>query len=386
MYEIDVIMKKRFKKLSDDEIREFMNSPDLNMFLHEIFYLIEQWRQGKLFFKQDKIKLFQEKAPMYFGKSIVFYRNERIQIYVDQYNEFKSMVSKDFSDLFQIEEEYSRQKIFTKKFMTHPMEYASKNVLFYGELTGSELMSRIGQFGRDSLEINSKAEKFSLTESDALNLLKKSFEFLKKQDEKTLDYLLNVIKNEENYPDKEQFSSNINQIRNLNFLKSSSLESFKNKRTEIVKNFLIGIQDTQSHIEHFCRYIHRLVHIKKYGNTKYREEYYDYNSKTFDEDKFRKMCKSDLKDYPELKTFLRRYCKTFKKLRNIRAHQITGEVDISLKGFITIPTIGNEKGVKFNYIEKREKMITYGVFINKIKLHSYSQYDVSEDLFVMKEI
>lgn len=379
------MMKKKNRELNDYVIRKFVNSPYFNKILPEILYFIEQWVQGKLFFNQDKIKLFQEKAPMFFGKSKVFYRNEKIQIYVDQYNEFKSMVTEDFPNLFQIEEEYSRQNIFTKKLMAHPMENVSKSVLFYGELTGSELMNRIGQLGRDLLEIVSKAEMSSLSESDALNLLKKSFEFLKKQDESLIDDLVNVIKNDENYPDKEKFSDNINQIRNLRILRASSLESFKNKRTEIVKNFLIGIQDTQSHIEYFCRYFHRLVHIKKYGNTKYGEEYYNYNRKTFDEDNFRKMCKSELNDYPDLKTFLRRYCKTFKKLRNIRAHQITGEVDISLKGFITIPTIGNEKGVKFNYIEKREKMVTYGVFINKIRLHSHNPYDLLEDLFFVMD-
>ena len=97
------------------------------------------------------------------------------------------------------------------------------------------------------------------------------------------------------------------------------------------------------------------------------------------------MCKTELNDFPELQNFLRKYCNTFKKLRNIRAHQIAGEVKILPGGFIYIPDIGNEKGKYIDYREKREKMINYGVFINKINLHPHSPYDELEDIFVSLE-
>jgi len=262
------------------------------------------------------------------------------------------------------------------------MENVKKSVLFYNESTGSELMSRVGQLGRDMLEINSRAENSRLSNSEETRLLKASLEFLKKRDSGILDLLQKSITNVENYPDKEIFSENVNQMRFLNQLQTSSLERLKNNPVERVKIFLTGIQDTQSHIEYFCRVFHRLVHIKKYGNQEYGKEYYHYKSKQFDEDKFRDMCKTELNDFPELQNFLRKYCITFKILRNIRAHQVAGEVKILPGGFIYIPDIENEKGKYIDYREKREKMINYGVFINKIKLHPHNPYDESEDVFV----
>ena len=105
-----------------NKIRELANSPDLKLFLDGILYFIEQLKKGKLFFNQDKIKQFQEIVTIYLGKSIVFYRNEMVQAYVTQYNEFNSLVSKDYPIPFQIEKEFTQQNIFTKKNMAHPME------------------------------------------------------------------------------------------------------------------------------------------------------------------------------------------------------------------------------------------------------------------------
>lgn len=375
-------MKKRFRDINDNKIRELASLPDLKLFLDEITYFIGQLLQGKLFFNQNRIKQFQEIATIFLSKSIVFYRNEMVQTYVAQYNEFTSLVSKDYPNLFQIEKEFIQQNIFTKKNMAQPIENVKKAVLFYNESTASELMSIVGQLGMDLLEINSRAENTRLSDSEGTSLIKASLEFLKKRDNGILDLLQNVIKNVENYPDKEIFSENVNQMRFLIQLQTSSLDRLRNNPVEIVKNFLAGIQDTQSHIEYFCRYFHRLVHIKKWGNQEYGEEYYHYNSNQFDEEKFRDMCKTELNDFPELQNFLRKYCNTFKKLRNMRAHQVAGEVKIFPGGFIFIPDTRNEKGKYIDYREKREKMITYGVFINKIKLHPHSPYDESEDVFV----
>lgn len=378
-------MKKRFRDVNDNKIRELANSPYLKLFIDGIHYFIEQFSQGKLFFNQDKIKQFQEIATIFLGKSIIFYRNEMVQVYVTQYNEFNSLVSKDYPNLFQIEKDFTQQNIFTKKDMAHPMENVKKAVLFYNESTGSELMNRVGQLGRGMLEINSRAENSRLSDSEETNLLKASLEFLKKGDSDILDLLQNSIKNVENYPDKEIFSEKINHLQILNQLKISTLDRLKKVPAESIRKFLIGIQDTQSHIEYFCRYFHRLVHIKKFGNQKYGREYYRYNSKQFDEEKFHKMCKTELNDFPKLQNFLRRYCITFKELRNIRAHRVPGEVKILRGGFIVIPAIGNEKRKYIDYREKCEKMINYGVFINKIKLHPHSPYDESEDVFVSLE-
>ena len=186
-------MKKRFRDINDNKIRELANSPDLKLFLDGIPYFIEQLLQGKLFFNQDKIKQFQEIATKFLGKSIVFYRNEMVQTYVTQYSEFNSLVSKDNPNLFQIEKDFTQQNIFTKKDMAHPIENVKKAVLFYNESTGSELMSSVGQLGRSMLEINSRAENSRLSDSEETNLLKASLEFLKKGDSGILDLLQNSI-------------------------------------------------------------------------------------------------------------------------------------------------------------------------------------------------
>ena len=55
-------MKKRFRDINDNKIRELANSPDLKLFLDGIPYFIEQLIQGKLFLNQDKIKQFQEET------------------------------------------------------------------------------------------------------------------------------------------------------------------------------------------------------------------------------------------------------------------------------------------------------------------------------------
>ena len=89
-----------------------------------------------------------------------------------------------------------------------------------------------------------------------------------------------------------------------------------------------------------------------------------------------------MNDFPELQKFLRRYCITFKRVRNIRAHQIPDDVNITPGGFISFQVIGEKKRREIDYREKREKMIVYGVFINKIKLHLQSPYNESEDVFV----
>lgn len=378
-----MIMKKRFKELNDGEIREFVDSSDSTNFFEENLFFIEQLLHGKLFFNQEKIKHLREILPMFFGKSIVFYRNEMIQDYVDQYNQFKSQILEDFPNIFQSEEELTRQNIFNKKNMVHPIENVKKSVLFYGESTGSELMSQIGKHGREALEINSRAGNLNFSEIEAFKFLRYSFGNLKKEDNHTLDHLQNFIKNTENYPAKEKFSEEINHIQILNQLKISTLNRLKKIPAESLRNFLLGILDTQSHIEYFCRYFHRLVHIKKHGNLKYGKEYYQYYSKKkFDDKKFRKTCKKELNDFPELQKFLRRYCITFKRLRNIRAHQIPDDVNITPGGFISFQVIGEKKRREIDYREKREKMIVYGVFINKIKLHLQSPYNESEDVFV----
>ncbi|KKN67842.1 hypothetical protein LCGC14_0457220 [marine sediment metagenome] len=378
-------MNKRFRDINNNKIKELANSQDLFLFLDGVHYFIKQYSQGKVFFNQDKIKRFQEIAANFLGKSITFYHNEMVQTYVAQYNDFNLILSKNFPDLFQKEIEVSQQNIFNKKEMAHPMENVKKTVLFYNESTGSELMSRAGQLGRDLLEIGSRAENSRVSDTEETNILEASVQFLKKKDTSILDLLQSLIKNVENYPDKEIFSENINHMGLLIQLKNSSLERLENNPVEYVNKFLTGISDTQSHIEYFCSYFHRLVHIKKYGNREYGEEYYDFRSKQFNEKKFFDMCKTELNDFPDLQNFFKRYCNTFKKLRNIRSHQVAGEVKVFHNGFISIPNINNKKGKRFDYREKREKMITYGVFINKIKLHTYSPYNESEDIFVTLE-
>ena len=199
---------------------------------------------------------------------------------------------------------------------------------------------------------------------------------------KTLDTLQSTINKNECYPDKEEFNQLLDQLRTLQTFLNRTVIRYKKKPTENIKDFIVGIQDSQSHIEYFCKYFHRLIHIKKYGNQEYDKFYYQYFSKKFDDELFRDMCQTELNDFPDLQCYLRRLCITFKELRNIRAHQAAGKAKILSGGYIWIPKIGKEAGKRIDYKEKREKIITYGLFVNKIKLHQTSPYVIDEDVFV----
>ena len=49
---------------------------------------------------------------------------------------------------------------------------------------------------------------------------------------------------------------------------------------------------------------------------------------------------------------------------------------------LIIPVIGEEHNKIINYLELCDDIISYGIFINKIELHSKSPYNTSEDIFV----
>ena len=174
----------------------------------------------------------------------------------------------------------------------------------------------------------------------------------------------------------------MDQLRSLQPILNQTIIRYNKNPTENIKDFIVGIQDTQSHIEYFCKYFHRLAHIEKYGNQEYDNFYYKYFSNKFDDGLFRDMCQSELNDFPDLQSYLRRLCITFKELRNIRAHQAAGKAKILSGGYIWIPKIGKEAGKRIEYKDKREKIITYGLFVNKINLHLTSPYVFDEDVFV----
>ncbi|MBY8992712.1 MAG: hypothetical protein KGD58_18355 [Candidatus Lokiarchaeota archaeon] len=69
-------------------------------------------------------------------------------------------------------------------------------------------------------------------------------------------------------------------------------------------------------------------------------------------------------------------------MRNINAHQVPGEIYLSKdRKQLIIPKVGEEDTLRIHYEILCDKIITYGIFINKIGLHPKSHYDISEDTF-----
>ncbi len=365
---------------NNEELSKFNGSLATERTQEGINYFIEQILQGKLFFNFEKIKDLLE----LFGNSVVIIKNERIPVYVSQYIKFISQVMRDYPNLYQEELDFARQICFDNQKMPHPMQQAKKCLLIYNQPIGMDLMGRIGNLGKELFDINSTAGNLEISDLDANNLLKEANKFVETHDSKNLDSIQNLMKKQKDYPDIERFTENVNQIRILNQFKNASLEKSKAGPVEDVKIFLSGIQDTQSHIEYFCSFFHRLVHIKNWGNREYDDEYYRYNSKKFKKSSFLDMCERELNIFPELQKFLKDYCTTFKIPRNLRAHQDFGEARISPAGIITIIDKNTGEIREIDYNEKREKLISYGVFINKIKLYSNSPFDESEDVFISR--
>ena len=363
-------MKKFFTDLNDEELIEFVQSSENKKFMEGTQYFIKQTLEGKLFFDLRKIRHFVDNL----GKATEVIKNEIVSLYVTQYNEFISSISHAYPNLYKDELKFARQNIFNSITMAHPMEFVKKCVLFYGESSGSGLMERIGILGMEINKFVPQLENSEISESEALTLLRNAGKFLKTGKGSTPDDIQDFIQKQENYRSKEDFIKIMGKIKDLNELKNYTLNKTKENPTEVITNFLTGIQDTQSHIEYFCRFFHRLVHIKKYGNQDYGEEYYRRYRKKFEDDEFRDMCRDELEAYPELQRYLRKTCNTFKDLRNIRAHQVAGNSKFLNKDYIYIPNVNQEGGKCIDHKEKRNKIITYGVFINKIQLYTCLLY------------
>ena len=67
----------------------------------------------------------------------------------------------------------------------------------------------------------------------------------------------------------------------------------------------------------------------------------------------------------------------------LNAHQIPNNFDVSFdKTSIIFSVVNKKEKVKINHEEMYKKILTYGIFINKIHLHPSSPYNAEEDLFI----
>lgn len=357
-----------------------------NDFDDDLEYIISQVSQGRLLYDMKKLKSLNKIMPILFGNDLIFISNETVQILVDEYQEFTSLVSAEHSDLYEEETKFIRNHIFGEHKNDHPLNYIKYLFPIYSESMGHQLIFEIIQIYREIREINSTLEDSRVSFFPTIKFLVKFFVKYIGKDLIGCAYDLKFyLKNQKNIPRaiKIQINEKISHLITLMEIRNHYLKNTASNLTEFARHILTAINYTQSHIDYFFRYIHRLVHINLNGNTKYKGTYYRRFSKRFDTNEFKKMCTKHLNDYENLKIFLIDFCDTFSEFRHISAHQIPKKFVISSdKTSILFSIVNKKEKVKINHEEMYKKILTYGVFINKIQLHPSSPYDDEEDLFI----
>ena len=318
---------------------------DKNEISLELKRFLESSMEGKLFHHSQTLYRFKGFMSPFFNVTIL---NQPVP--VSQYQEFTSKIQTAYPKLFRKEKEYSQNNIFDKT--EHPMEYIKYIIPEYNDnltflrstLRSKELFETTFNFTKfdDSEENGEKILDFYSKFSDSLhkkdrmaalnNLKKFNIQYqpsLKRKEDlnKGIDNLIPVLKEQK--------------IR-----KAFIMENF----SEFGRNLLRATNYTQSHIEYFCAYFHRLIHIKNNGDRNYRKNYYNYDSKSFWGKNFREACREELKDFKDLKTFLVKYSYILKVLRNINSHQVPGEICLSKdRKYILLQETGKKRKKRENY-------------------------------------
>jgi len=369
-------MSKEKNKLNLEDLKNLLEKHDQIGTSKAIDKLLDFSLQGKMFFDKNTIQQLKGLAMPFFYN---IEENDQT-IPVSQYQKFNSKIEKAQPVLFQEEREYSQRIIFNIKNLDHPMKF----VKYLFPVYSIELNKRIAKKNKELLDIClNSGDSRDLDIEDFLVFFNKFRDFLIKRNFKESFNQLKTFLNNQNFYSKEVKAKIIEKIDEIIYIvKEQELnrKQILNDPTEFGRNVLRAVHYTQSHIEYFCSYVHRLVHIKTQKDRIYEGKYYRYNSKKFWEDKFIKMCKNNLKDFKALQIFLTKCCNELKKLRNINAHQAAGEITISKDyKMLVVPAIGEEEPLKIKHQELCDFIISYGVFINKIKIHPKSPYEISED-------
>lgn len=129
----------------------------------DLKYIISQVSQGKLLYDKKKLKSLNKIMPILFGNDIIFIDNEMVQILVDEYQEFTSLVSAEHPDFYEEETKFTRNHIFDDLKNDHPLNYIKYLFPIYSESMGYQLIHELIQIYREILDINSTLEDSSLS-------------------------------------------------------------------------------------------------------------------------------------------------------------------------------------------------------------------------------
>jgi len=352
-------------------IKKLIELFDQNQIPAELKRFVDQSIQGKKFSTIKSVQLLKDFVSPVFNIEVINKSGP-----VSQYQEFISTVANTQPGLFQKEKEYTQNKIFNP--MGHPMEFVKYLFPVYND---EFFYNKVVLKSKEILEECFKVDDSEIPDKNLRGILK-IFDSIKKRELKGALVHLKIINNHHTLSKEDKVKVNRQIDELIQVIEEQELRRtlILNNSTEFGRDILRATNYTQSHIEQFCSYIHRLVHIKNHGNRKFKGRYYRYGSKSFWDSAFRKMCKKDLKDFKSLKSFLIRYSKDLKILRNINAHQVPKEISLSKDyKYLIFQEIRKKNKTKENFNKLRENIISYSIFINKIVLHPKSRYDPSED-------
>jgi hypothetical protein len=365
------------------------NSDDHQKLLNHI---MTQFMEGSLFHHFEK-KNFGF-LDFFFGNEIDVFNVQKVENLASEYNVYVEELSNEFPILYSEEKIFTQTQIFHK--LAFPIDIVKYLFPFYGDFTGFQINKMIAQSGLELLEKISKLNfkpYISLKFMKYFNDIFMNFRIhLSAMDfDESLSKLKYLLLGRQEIPKdlKLILNSKINQLIALLKIKKRTLVAVYNNPTELGRNILRVINYIQSHMEYFCKYIRKLIHLKVEKNREYENLYYEEHGKKykdFDYDEFRNICELELKNYEGLKNYLKSIVTQMKKLRNINAHQIPCEFKIiPEKNKIIFPVIGNNEEELINYQYIKSKILKYTALISLIHLHPDDPNKSIENYFLSLE-
>lgn len=380
--------KNMNEKDMNDRYEKMMNrlGPKLDDKFGVLKKIIFQLSQGKLFHEEE---IFQKgMVKMAFGNNIKISDHFNSKDIISQYESFVKEVSSKQPNLYKRERKFTRNMIFHK--MAYPMDIVKYLFPFYNNSNGYEVAAQLGKLYSEILKLIPELNNLEVSESEQVkfvieSLINFSEYVLSGEVDKLVVYVKNFINTHKTFPKKSLDRMN-ELLDKLNFLiqkRNRILEEISKDPTEFGRDFLRAINYTQSHMEYFCKYVHRLIHIIENGNDDYKNSYYKHYSTDFKKKKFIKTCEDEICDYPAFKNYLKDLVTQLNELRNINAHQIPRKFYLSpLKSQLCFPVIGSETDKCVDHEKLADMIIKYAIFINSIDLHPENSYSKSEHVFL----
>ena len=358
--------------MKEGNLEELIEEFGRNKISSEIKKLVDNLIQGKKSLTNESVQKLKAFSSPFFGIKLI-----NISGPISQYQEFISRIEDAQPELYQEEKEDTQNRIF--KIERHPIEYVKYLFPLYNDtFFYNNLLLKCTGIIEECFNIEG-----SEIDSEKLPEIKSLFDSIKKRDFRGALTTLKSLNNHYTLSKEKQAKVNrrINELIQVIEERTLRRKHIFEDPAEFIRKILSAVNDTQSHIDLFCAYIHRLVHIKNEGNSDFEGKYYQSGSKYFDVGKFLKMCKEELNDFTDLHKFIKRCASRIRKMRNLQAHRGVKKLSFS-KDYkkIVIPRT-DMPDYRFSYDELCDFIISYGNFINKIGVHPKSRYDPSEDTF-----